>query len=315
MSINNNTKGLVEAAIITALVCVFGIAVIYIPLFMFFMFLIPLPLIILAKRHGIKYPVLSLIVSYAIFITFSDVITALFLVLLPGIPAIVIGVLMNKGKSTYQIIGWGIMANLLIIGLSFFVTQKLSGIPIAETINKMFDQIISMEQSTSKLVPKNTLDQQINMIKRMKEGVILLMPSLIITTAGISVLLNYFLSVTILRRIGSSVDKFPPFRYFSLPRNIVWGFLIIYILAYGASYFDLVDRNVLMTNIVYIFQFVFAIQGMAVVVYYFKNKHTPKLIQMIVYIILLLTNIGGMGLFFIGMIDLFINLRRMIPEN
>lgn len=111
------------------------------------------------------------------------------------------------------------------------------------------------------------------------------------------------------------MDKFPPFRYFSLPRNIVWGFLIIYILAYGASYFDLVDKTVLMTNIVYIFQFVFAIQGMAVVVYYFKNKHTPKLIQMIVYVILLLTNIGGMGLFFIGMIDLFINLRRMIPEN
>lgn len=317
MNIHYNTKSLVESAIITAMTCVFGIAAMYIPFFAFFVFFIPLPLIILAKRRGIKFSVLSLIVSYVVLITFSDVATALFLVLFPGIPAIVIGILMKKEKSPYQILGFGIIAGILATGFSLFTAVQISGIPVHQTFSALFEQVIKMQQSLSKItgMPESALDQQIAAINKIKEMMISLIPALIIISAGLSVMVNYFLSAAILRKLGDAADRFPPFKYFSLPRNIFWGFLIIYILSYGAAYFELIDKTVLMTNIMYIFQFIFIIQGLAVVAYYFGIKKTAKWIQIIVFIFLLFSGIGGMALFILGITDSFINIRRMMPEN
>ena len=85
MSFRKNTRALVEAALMVAITCIFGIVGTYIPLLAFILFFIPIPFIILGKRHGIRFVILSIIASTAIVGSFTTPTYPVFVVLLPGI--------------------------------------------------------------------------------------------------------------------------------------------------------------------------------------------------------------------------------------
>lgn len=317
MNIQKNTRGLVESAIITAVICVLGIAGMYIPFLGILLFIVPAPLIVLAKRYGLKFSIMSLVASSLVMMSFSSPVTALFIITFPGVTALVIGHMMCKKYQPVYILASGTMISIGVTALSLFIASKVMGVSLIDNIQAMLDQSADIQKYMFSIsgADENAISEAKEMIQMMNEMVTIIIPSAIILTAFFSTYLNYIIAVAILRRSGNMVESLPPFRYFKLSRNALQGIFVITALSLLVSYFNIVDKQSLMTNVFILFQLIFMIQGAAVVAYYLHFYKVKRPFKIITFVFLIISRIGAMALLIVGLIDIIMNLRKYKGEN
>lgn len=317
LNINKNTRGIVEAAILTAIICVLAIAGMYIPLLGMLLFIVPTPLIILGKKYGIKYSLLSLVAASLVIMSFSSPAVALFVVAFPGVMAVVMGIFMQKKQRHTTTIMAGTITSIIATAISISLATYLMGISFAENIQQILDQSADIQEYMFSITnaDKETVERSREMIDQMQELVQIIIPSAIIVFAFISSVVNYFLSLSILKRTGHSVDAVTPFRYFRLSRNTMNGLLVIMVLSLIVLQLNIVDKETLMTNLFFLYQLVFIIQGFAVLVYYLYNYKVNKIFMVLIGVFLIMSRIGMNMLFIAGIIDMFLDLRKLRGEN
>lgn len=100
MDRQNRTKALVESSILTAAAVVLILMCLYLPAFFLVgLFIWPIPITLIYIRHGFKYSLLSLVVTYIITAMTSDPVTALGLVMVYGLLGVVLGYAVNSKKT------------------------------------------------------------------------------------------------------------------------------------------------------------------------------------------------------------------------
>ncbi|MCG8484281.1 MAG: YybS family protein [Clostridia bacterium] len=317
MNINKNTKGLVEAAVLTAVICVLAIAGMYIPLLGMVLFIVPTPLIILGKKYGVKYSFLSLVASSLVIMSFSSPAIALFVVAFPGVMAVVIGIFMHKKRKHAVVIAAGTITSIIATVLSISLATQLMGISFVENIQEMLKQSADIQEYMFSLTnaDKETIEKSNKMMNEMQELVLFMIPSAIIVSAFISSVINYFLSLSILRRTGYSIEPVTPFKYFRLSRNTMNGLLVIMVLSLIVVQLNIVDQDTLMANLFFLYQLVFIIQGLAVLVYYLSYYKINKIFMVLIGVFLAMSRVGMNLLFVVGIIDMFLDLRKYKSEN
>ncbi len=67
-----------------------------------------------------------------------------------------------------------------------------------------------------------------------------------------------------------------------LPKNIVIGSLIIFVLSYLTVDMGIIDRSLMMFNLEMLFTFIFSVQGLAVIFYFRSQKRIPKFIVAVI---------------------------------
>ncbi len=149
----------------------------------------------------------------------------------------------------------------------------------------------------------------------MKEMAKLAFPGTLIVFSVVIAYLNYGLISWILSKTERKISALPPLRTFSLPKNIILGSLIIYILSYITANMGIIDKNLIMYNLELLFTFIFSIQGLAVVFFFGHMKRIPKLVILIVSGILLLIWLGQTFLFLLGLLDLVLDIRKRLSQT
>lgn len=225
---------------------------------------------------------------------------------------IIISILIKKRKSNAMILGFSSMA-LFISILVILVATKILGLDIVKYIETIFRQLLD-----NQLESYGNLGLSNYEFFRMKEAledvykqVLLIIPSIFLIFSLFVSYINYWVSGIILGRLGIQIVNIPKFSKFSLPKNIMPGFLLMFGITFligklGFSYYEAV-----FINIGVLLMIGFLIQGLSVVDY-LLNKIRFNLIFKIVFYITFIFNQSLISIItIIGFIDLISDLRKI----
>lgn len=311
------TKALSESALLTTIISIVGISAMYLPIISLLVIFTFVPLIVIGKKHGFKYAATSLVASSLIIGMFAGPVYAISLILLLGSPSLIMGLLLNKGKPTSTVIGVGTIAALISMVALIAFSQMVTGVPLFDTIKTIFDESMKMQQSmfASFGTDQAKIDLMIKNLNQAKEQMMLIIPGAFIAWAVVMTVFNYYIAIKILKRTGEKVPEMKPFRDFVLPRNVLVGTIVVYLLSLGASYLNIVDPKVLMANVQILIIYTYATQGLAVALWYMHRRKTKKIIQILLITFVLLSSIGTTVFFMVGVIEVGMSIRKRMSNG
>jgi uncharacterized protein YybS (DUF2232 family) len=238
-------------------------------------------------------------------------------VVLPGVTAIVMGYMMKKEYSPSKVLIGGALAALISSLLSISLGSLISGVEVLSHMREIFEEMTAMQMNMYKSMgmAEENLENLKTTLEATGQLAVMIVPAAIILSSAFLAYINYVLTIHILKRIGYKVEMLPPLRYFRLPRSILMGTFLIAGLTMAARYFQFVDYTTLVLNVFFIFQFIYLIQGLAVMSYFMTFYRFAKPLRIFVYVFLLFSQRGAFIIAMIGFIDAFVNLRKLKTDH
>ncbi len=245
--------------------------------------------------------------------------TLLILLIMIFIPIPVMMRYMLTGRNAYRGILEGSMSAMTGVALVFLIFWSMTGATFFDVLNSALNQISveDMNLGSYYMIGMKELepDAMRLALDNVKETTKLALPGMIIVFCMVITYLNYAVISWVFRKSGRKISALPPFRAFSLPKNIIIGSLIIYLLSYFTVNMGIIDKSLIMFNLELLFTFVFSIQGLAVVFYFGYSKKIPKFILVIVSGIFILTWLGQTFLFLLGLTDVVLDIRKRFSQT
>ncbi|MEW9121395.1 MAG: YybS family protein [Thermotaleaceae bacterium] len=313
MNTQEKTRALIEASLMTAITCIFAVIGTYIPVLTFILYFIPVPFIILGKRHGMNFVILSIIASAIIIGSLTEPIYSVFVVILPGIVAVVMGYMMKKGYSPGKVLAGGAVAALISSGLSIALASAISGINAFAQMSTMFEEGIEMYIGIMQQmdIQGENIDQIRISLENTAKMAAMVIPAAIMMSAVFLAYINYVLTVYILNRIGYKAEMLPPLRNIRLPKSILMGTFLIILLTYLTRYLNVVNYETLVVNVFVILQFIYFVQGIAVMLYFMNLYQLRKPMRVLIFVFLLFNQMGAFIIAMLGLTDALMNLRKL----
>ncbi len=286
------------------------------------MSIIPAPFIVLGIRIGIKYNILSIIVSSIIIGILNDIYTGLFILVVFMPLSIVLTYLLKNKKTSHEIL----VISMIVSLISFLIVVKLTvKMPETSVINQISKNIIqSFRMQVSEL--KDLTKEKINnmdlsnyekyiiesLFKNTFDYLFIITPSIMIICSLFISYLNFLISSIVLRKMGYKIFSVPRFSYFKLPGNVLLGMIIIFIGTSLLKNFEIFNYETIFINITILATFMFFLQGLAVVFYLLNKGRLIKIfsILLVVVAIILITPLGGF-ISMLGLLDGIFNFRRI----
>lgn len=313
MRIQNKTRALVEAALIVAITSIFVIIGNYIPFLSLLLIFLPVPFMILGKRHGAYMEILSIATAGMVIGSLIGPMPMLFLFIQFGIMAMVMGYMMRKEYAVGKVWAGGAVASLVSTLLIISLISAVNGVNLAEQMMEAMKKSVDMTMSFYRGmgVDADKLNELEKMYDYMLHTTGMILPSAVILAAVFSSYINYTLTAFILNRIGHKTATFQPFRYFRLPKSIIMGTIIILVLTYVTGYLKIVNYETLMVNVSYLFHMVFFIQGLAVISFLTSAYGLGKPLKIFIYILAVLNPLGRTAAILLGLADAFADFRKL----
>lgn len=313
MNTRKKTSAMVESALITAIAVVFALAGIYIPFLTILLTFLLVPFTIIGAKNGLRYSILSLVVATLMLGGFMDPLRAIAFFVVAGLSSIVMGYMIRKKYSSGSTVIFGSIALVIAFMISFALMPKIIGYGPIEMLEEVFKQSREMYEGLIAMsgVETEMVEEMLTRMDQMESLYLLIFPASIIMSSVVITYINYITSGIILRRIGFSVPKPRSFAYFRLPRNFMMGALVIVILTYLTSRFSLVKSDALNANIVYLFQIIFIVLGLSVVSFFLEKRGIGKVLRRVILVFILLNPIFSLVLFFVGLADAMMNIRKL----
>lgn len=310
LDVRERTKALVESAMLSIIAVIFAIAGIYIPFLSFLLIFIPVPFIVAAVRHDLKHTLLAVTAASIIIGSFSSPVVGLYIALISGINASVMGTMIKKGRSVRHILVAGSAASLAATLLTFAVSTYIMGINTLVEMEMVFTEVVEYQKRFIEGMDGGTAEM-IRNLDIMKNTLMTLIPSSIIFGSVASTCINYIISGTILKRTGFKFQSLGRFSSFSLPKNIMMGLLVIIGLSYGVTRMNLVNGETLFMNVFYLFQIAFLIQGLSVIVFFMEKFRVARIFRVILIVLFLFVPTFSVGAAILGLADSILNIRRL----
>ncbi len=226
---------------------------------------------------------------------------------------------MLTGRNAYRGILEGSMSAMTGVTLLFLAFWSMTGLSFLEALKNALNQVHldNMQLPSYYAMGIKELEPASMQLalENMKEITALAVPGIIIVFCLIIAYLNYAVISWVIGKVWrKKVSLLPPFRTFSLPKNIVMGSLLVYLLSYIAINMGIINKDLMMFNLEMLFTFVFSIQGLAAVFYFGHRRRIPKFVVLLVSVIFFTTWIGQTFLFLLGLTDLVFDLRKRFSK-
>ena len=311
MNGQNSTRALVEAALLTGVTVILILMTLYVPLFVAVgIFIWPLALIYI--RDGGKYSIMSLVIAGIITAMISDPVTAFGLMLTYGISGILLGLCIDRKKtSTFTIIA---MTAVTFIAMAVSI-KVLSIIAGQDIIAQMMTTMSQSLESATKLyssigMPEETIKQfktmfDVNSFK-------MILPSGLFFAAFMVSIFTYSFAKFIFKRFGYEVKPVKAFSEWYIPISIAFAVITLVLASYALSYFKIVKTQIYLVNSIMLLRIVFSVTGLSVIDFFLKKKDVSKAVRILIYFFLVTTSLSQI-LFFVGIIDYALDIRKLDP--
>ena len=270
------TRGITEGAMFCALGVILTLVSYYLPFFVLLVFFIPVPMVVLGKRQGLKVSVLSSIAATILIGLFLGPLNAISFGALMLFVGCSLGFAYHRDlepvkKVVIGILGFAILliavvaSYELVMGIGFTslllqtLTQSSSEVmAFYETANLM-----DAEQLT---LAKTAMEKNIEMMK-------LALPSAFLLLPVVFGMVNVVVSILILKRIGYPVKTFKPLSQWEMPVTLKYFLMVLLLGDFMLSMFQV--SNIPQIYIVTVMNFVniiFFVMGLALMLNYMEYK-------------------------------------------
>ena len=188
----------------------------------------------------------------------------------------------------------------------FQVASYIGNINIFDEITLAMEGIVNKQVDMLKTMNINALnaDEILNYL-------LMIMPGVFVIQSMVIAFGNYYITANVLRRFKVNNIELPQFSNFKLPRNIIFGFVIVFILSYLTRYIKGIYHVNLLTNVMLLFVFMFFIQGMSVISHLIKRTKIPKTLRIFLLVLILFISPLLTVISFVGLLDAVVNIRNI----
>jgi len=162
-------------------------------------------------------------------------------------------------------------------------------------------------------LPLNAED--INFIKDNKKNIIdgftQIFPSLIIISSTLIIWINFLLGKQILGKAGITWPKFTELTRWKCPEYIIW----IFIISGGLFFVPHKDINFFSLNIFLVTCFIYFLQGLAIVSFFFQNKNVPLFLRYLFYFFIAVQQMLMIPIVAVGLFDIWIDFRKYFQKD
>lgn len=313
------TSAMVEAGILAAVAIVMALISMYVPVLGAFVnFVWPLPIIICGCRHGLKWSIMTLLVSTVIIAMIISPINAFFLAAIFGLLGLILGECMRRHlppmkMMLYESIG-AVIALILNIVLSFLVL----GIDPIEMMFSSFHQSLEQlavyyrEHGMGEDEIKKIIDGYAEMLRMMR----IIMPGAFFLCAPLMAFINYIAAKKILTKLGETFEAFPAFTKIQIPGWILWPYALSLL---AVTYFYQTNQNSWMytvsVNIQTVCSFILVFQGIVLLYWFVDNKQKPRWWANTALILLFAVPIFSQIMVYVGAFDIVFDFRKIRPKS
>ncbi|MTK12971.1 MAG: YybS family protein [Clostridiaceae bacterium] len=316
-----NTRAMVEAGLITALIVVIMMITVYIPIFsMFGMFILPIPVTVLYIRHNYKITLGAVVISAILIAMLYSPISALTSSILFGITGMTFGYCIKNDKKLSTtilllalasaigiVINFSIYVNLLDKrGMTGFISDNIRIMKESLNLSKELygkmgvssEQFASIEKSFELFTP---------------DFILKLIPAIVILMSFFSAYVSYLLTSSILKKLRYNMKPMVPFSqiYINTRIGTLVGVTLLIGLLLGRS--KVQGAGYIINSAEYLLQFIFVIDGISVATYYLRNRFNIS--KPITALILFFTVFSQMSVIYVyaGLADMLFDFRKLDP--
>ncbi|MGG3820506.1 YybS family protein [Geobacillus thermodenitrificans] len=305
------THALTEAAIELALFAVLLLLALYVPFIGFIAALfLALPFMVFTMRHRL-IPAWLLLAAALVVSGLIGSLLSLPMALMFGTFGIAVGAMLVKKKNRYLVLLIGALVFLANIVLDYVISiQFLQVDMIQDTlalVRESFDTAMRVMEGMGQTPPtemKKQFEQAIVLISYMT-------PTLFFVASFVLAYVTIIVSLPVMKRLKLPVGTWPPFRELSLPKSVLW----IYVLVLVLSLFPLKEGTftyIAVLNVSYVLQLALIVQGFSFLYYAAYKKGIGKGVVVAGTVICLFLPFLLYLVAIFGIIDLGFDLRRRI---
>lgn len=316
MNRNLKTSNITESAMITGILVIIAYLSSFITLLMFFY---PTPAIILGKRKGLKYSLLSLIASDLIISMLLGLQTGLVFLILytPMALALTYGVCRNEEAN--KTILFGSAAYMISFVLYILLLNYIMGINFIERIAEIYEQSFETTRGLFNNIPDQLrteqIEQYINDIEKMAPMmnyiVTNVFPAVLIVASVVTSYINYMVTSKFAVRFSINVKQHEGIAYFSFPRNFMISMAGLLLLSFLLRLLN-INVGIIQMNLFIIVFMAMLLQGVAVLKFFVDKSRMGKFARNLLLVFIVLMSINfSIAYAVIGLIDLTVNLRKI----
>jgi uncharacterized protein YybS (DUF2232 family) len=309
MTRSDNTRMLVESALLVAISTLFCVLDAYIPVFAL---VYPLPIVILVVRWGLRAGVWATIVTIAATSMFVGPFQGLLVFTKVGIIGITLAQCIRKQLSPVKTLA--ITAIAVAVSMAFVVGFNLliGGFGIEETwelMRKSMDSALEFYRRMG--VAESEISRMETYLSQLTEAAKVVLPAslfmVVVTVAGF----NYLMARLILGKLGYKMAELKPFSQWRLSWHYGWGYVggLILVAIGQVMAVPLVMR--IGTNIMSVFGMVFLVQGAAIAWYFFDKYKLPSIARWLTIIFIVLNPTLLQILSWAGVLDAWLDFRKL----
>ncbi|MGI6558908.1 MAG: YybS family protein [Limnochordia bacterium] len=308
-----DTRSITEGAMLAAITFVLSFLGAYV--FPYVFFIVPVPLVILVYRHGLRLGILVTVVAAILAGLLIDIMTMVVLLLVAGLVGISIGGALREQLPPQKVFALGVAASLIAYALLLFFSQTLFQVNVVDLLMDSFRH--SIDQVTALYSKMGMSEEQLGEARTMLENMMnlarMVLPVTFLLSAIGLTFVDYWLARSILGRLGSKMPWFPPFRSWRFPWYLAWG----YILGLGLPLIS--SQGVLFAvaaNLQVFFTYVFMVQGLAVLWFFFDEFGVSRPLRVFILILIFLPRWPlSRLLVWTGVIDTWLDIRKLEGMN
>lgn len=308
---------MVESGILAAAAVVLALISFFIPVLgSFTVAVIPLPIIVLIMRHGVRWGIMATAVTVILVGLFAGPLPAINIMALCGLLGIALGYAYRHRFAAVKAIALGAVAGigalLVSIGVSF-AAVGMNPIQLeTELMNKTIEQALILESEAG--ISEAELDEMRTMLEEGVSMAVRMLPAAFVLAEIILAYINYLVAGLVLRRLGESqLPQLPPLSEWRMPGIVVYFFLLSLVGQYWGVTRELETLHTAALNLNLLSLFFGFLQGLALLFHLAQRYQISGFIRGLILLMILLTGmfqiIGILGLF-----DIAINYRRRLKQ-
>lgn len=277
----NKTSSMVQAGILAAVAIIMALIALYVPVIgMFVNFIWPMPIIVCGQKHGLKYSVMTLLVSSIIIAMIASPVNAFFLAVIFGLLGLILGECMRRKMKPLSIMLYGSVGALIALILNLLLSFVILGIDPLNMLFTSFNESLVQAEAfyRSHGFTEEQIQQSIASLREMIGMMRLIMPGAFLTFAPILAFVNYWTAKKVLARLGENFESFPPFTQLKVPSWV----LVPYVLSLvGVTYFFINKMQdhwgyKVCVNVQTVSCLVLVLQALSLIYWYVEFKKKPR---------------------------------------
>lgn len=276
-----------------------------------FLFLVPIPFIVLGIRNSLGHSILSLsltilVVAMGTSVNFG---ISLLITLLPITIALVYSIKKRESTEDTLVLATAIF---LISILLVLMLENNSFLGYISEIENSFNLTLEGLMAYFEEVGSSSYDSIMteDMLESIHNYLMMTIPAMTIIVSIVTVYLNYSISLILAENIGYKIYR-PSFSRFRLSKMSTLGILIIFVLTYILMYFQVPYSGALRVNLVVLVGFLMNIQGIALVDSLLIKYRMRKFFRVLFILFNILVLKMGAAFVFMGFLDMVFDFRKL----